>query len=170
MVIEFLNELRSEFLEKKYNLESEKKNLDIKLDENNKFIQRLNEESEQNFNAFSPRNQNVKLENSIKELEKERQTLLNKLNEINDDLESLSTKLEQFDIVLKTARQEKEARVITINSIDNDIVQKMESLIHKLEFCSKIVFTDHLRCKTELSVIIKNLYEILSDMEDISHK
>lgn len=164
MIIDFLNELKSEYLEKKYDLESQKNCLNIKLEENNKFIQRLNNESEQNFNAFSPRAQNDKFKSKINDLEKERQALVNQLNEVNSDLESLNLKLKQLEIVLKSVKKEKASEVKY--KFDPDMIQKIESAIHKLELSSKIILTDYFRCKTELSNANKILYEILSEMEE----
>ena len=76
MVSDFFKKLHSEFLEQKLEAELELKNINIKLNENQKFIQKLKEEDERNFNAFSPRKQNSKLKDNIKNLKNEQELLL----------------------------------------------------------------------------------------------
>ena len=52
MVIDYLSKIRAELLEEKLSIESKKKSIHIEINENIKFIERLKEEENRNFDAF----------------------------------------------------------------------------------------------------------------------
>lgn len=166
MVVKFLNELRSEYLNEKIKLESEKNGFDVKLDENKKFIQKLKEEEKQNFNAFSPRNRNTNAhtKENIKNLEDENSELLEKSNDMQSKIETYESKLKEIDILLKDLKNEslkkKEKNSVFeekkyTSELRNVYIQNLTKMIHRLEFCSKLVQIDPTRCKIELSSISK---------------
>lgn len=159
MVSDFFKKLHSEFLEQKLEAELELKNINIKLNENQKFIQKLKEEDERNFNAFSPRKQNSKLKDNIKNLKNEQELLLKSLEEIQIHLDFLNQRLSEFDTFSKELRSkyfnEKEKKKIDLEGL--------KDVVHKLEFCVQLIQLDPNRCKLELMSIIKMFYEIIEN-------
>ena len=101
MVKEYLEKIRNELIDEKLNLESEHQNIRIKISENQKFVERLREEDEQNFDAFSPRKQNYTLRESIKKLEEEQQNYLEDSENIRQRLLKIYAKLDEIDSVIK---------------------------------------------------------------------
>lgn len=190
MVKEFLEKIRNELTEEKLNLESEHKSIRIKISENQKFVERLKEEDEQNFDAFSPRKQNYTLRESIKKLEEEQQTYMEDSENVKQKLMQINAKLDEIDSVIKIAMKQEAANNKSVNNIleDKDImklklletqenerqriarelhdssVQSLTSLVHKTELCSKLVDLDPIRCKLELSSMSKTLREIIEEM------
>lgn len=184
MVVEFLNELQSEYLDKKLKIESEEKELKNKLEENLELIQKLKEEEEKNFNAFSPRNQKSKYKDNIKNLEQEKESIIKELDNFKQQLNEYAIKIDKIAPVIEEARQ-KFFQVTSIqdynekkNSLKNHskkdsselrnvYVKNMTGMIHKLDFCSKIVQIDPSRCKIELSAISNGIRETIDDIYKI---
>lgn len=190
MVKEYLEKIRNELIDEKLNLESEHQNIRIKISENQKFVERLREEDEQNFDAFSPRKQNYTLRESIKKLEEEQQNYLEDSENIRQRLLKIYAKLDEIDSVIKIAMKQEAANNKSANNLleEKDImklklletqenerqriarelhdssVQSLTSLVHKTELCSKLVELDPIRCKLELSSMSKTLREIIEEM------
>lgn len=173
MVVEFLDGLRSEYLDDKLKLESEKNNLDHKLDENAKLIHKLKEEEDKNFNAFSPRNKNLNYKDSIKNLEKEKEAISDTMEGLKNKIQILDAKLEQIDLVIKDVKQ----KFAHMESLDNSLgemknsselrniyIQNMTSMIHKLDFCSRIAQIDSSRCRIELSDISNRIRKTIDEI------
>ncbi|WP_347223924.1 hypothetical protein [Bacteroides congonensis] len=163
MIIKFLNELKSDSLEKKYELESRIKSLKTKINENKIFIQRLKSEAEQNFNAFSPRKQNVNLKKSIEEREIVNESLLEEYHQLDDELNNLNSKLEELDQILIFTKKES-LQLKQLNQIKDGLHIKLHNIIYKLEFCSKIVLQDASRCRLELLDAIQLLNELMKEL------
>lgn len=173
MVIEFLDRLRSEYLDDKLKLESDKSSLDHKLDENAKLIHKLKEEEDKNFNAFSPRNKNYNYKNSIKNLEKEKKKILDNIEETKKKIEFYDKKLEEIELALKDLKykfaqmesmEKSLGEIKNFSELRNIYVQKMTSMIHKLDFCSRIAQVDSSRCKVELSDISNRIRETIDEI------
>ena len=167
MVIEFLQELRSEFLEQKLDLESERNNLCTKRNDNKKFIEKLKEKEGLNFDAFSPRKQNFEIKEQVNCLETENQSLSQKIDEIEQKLEALKNRLDQFDCTIKNVRK-KEAESLTEEKFSDSLIFDLKHILKKVKFCESLVQTDPIRCKMELSLLLKMISQIIpSDNEKI---
>lgn len=171
MIIEFINKLYSESLEEKIQLESKYQQIKIKLDRNDKYIQKLKESEEETTDVFSPRKQNRNIRNNIVALENEQQTLLTELEKYKEKLLWLNKRLEEFDEAIKdTKKLEIQKNRIsppdqkTQNQIDQskmDLSNIINPIIHKIELCTKFIEVDTVRCKIELNSLIHRLNEIL---------
>lgn len=193
MVIEYLEKIRFELAQDRIKLKKEQDNAEIKLKENMKFIERLKEEDEQNFDAFSPRKQNFSLREEIKQLEEERLHLLDEFTLKKNLLVSIDSKFCELNSVLKIAKQQEAAdKQIMDQNLKNDeffklklletqenerqriarelhdsSVQSLTSLVHKTELCSKLVDLDLIRCKLELSSMSKVIRKIIEEMRQM---
>lgn len=193
MVINYLKNISSELLEEKLNLESKQNNINIKISENIKFLNRLREEDEQNYDAFSPRKQNVSLRENIRKLETEQNSLKQESESLKQQIKDINAKMDELDEVIKITKkmqaenetaveyslkgrdivkykvletQEKERQRIARDLHDSS-VQSLTSMIHKIELCSKLVDVDPIRCKLELSTLSKMVKDIIEEMREI---
>lgn len=190
MVIQFLKKMRSQLLEEKLDFESEYQSIQIKLSENQIYLERLKEEDAQNFDVFSPRKQNTVLRDSVNMLENEQNLILEESHRIKKKLAELDAKLDELDSVTKIAVKQYAANQKTMNDSlkDNDVmklkiletqeyerqriardlhdssVQSLTSLVHKTELCSKLVDIDSIRCKLELTSVSKTIRDIIEEM------
>lgn len=156
MVIEFLNHLQEELLEEKIKLESKKKDLKMKIDENARYIQKLKDEAQSEFRAFSPR-RNESLHEGIRSSENDQLLLLKDYEDVERKYLSTSKYLSDLNHVIKSAKND-------AREIDNTISmnQNYNRIIQKVEFCTSLVDLDPVRCKMELSslvLIIKKMME-----------
>ena len=187
MVKEYLEKTRQKFVDKKAELTEKEKELHLHIRENIEFIRMLEEESDPNYESFTPRKVNSYNQNKIVELKGEQKILTVQLNEVRKELYDLNVDIYEIDSVIKV-ESEKIANENTIK--DNDAnpkykitilqtqeserqriardlhdttVQSLTSLVHKSELCKKLVDIDPLRCKLELSSMSKILRDVIED-------
>lgn len=187
MVKEYLEKTRQKFVDKKAELTEKEKELHLYIRENIEFIRMLEEESDPNYESFTPRKVNSYNQNKIVELKGEQKILTEQLNEVRKELYDLNVDIYEIDSVIKV-ESEKIANENTIK--DNDAnpkykitilqtqeserqriardlhdttVQSLTSLVHKSELCKKLVDIDPLRCKLELSSMSKILRDVIED-------
>lgn len=190
MIIEFLNKMHSELLAEKLSLETEQNRIQIRLNENIRFIEKLKNEDDQNFDAFSPRKQNANLRSTINSLEQESSTISGELQDVKNRFMSLNCRLDELESVIKFAKnlrivhtsnagnsfgendifklkiletQENERQRIARELHDSSI-QSLTSIVHKTEFCSKLLDMDPIRCKLELASMSKVIREVIEEM------
>ena len=183
MVKEYLEKTRQKFVDKKAELTEKEKELHLHIRENIEFIRMLEEESDPNYESFTPRKVNSYNQNKIVE----QKILTEQLNEVRKELYDLNVDIYEIDSVIKV-ESEKIANENTIK--DNDAnpkykitilqtqeserqriardlhdttVQSLTSLVHKSELCKKLVDIDPLRCKLELSSMSKILRDVIED-------
>lgn len=172
MSVEFLKNLYSELLQEKSELELEQSNIVIKLKENEKYIKRLKIEEEENYDAFSPRNQNQDLKKSIHSFEKKKTLLLQKKEEVEEKLNEVNDKVQGFEHVFQEEKEEEssfkrsEKQKKKCRKLRERHLNDLSNIIYKLEFCSQLVEVDPVRCKLELSSLIKMLYDKIDDNKD----
>lgn len=187
MVKEYLEKTRQKFVDKKAELTEKEKELHLHIRENIEFIRMLEEESDPNYESFTPRKVNSYNQNKIVELKGEQKILTEQLNEVRKELYDLNVDIYEIDSIIKV-ESEKIANENTIK--DNDAnpkykitilqtqeserqriardlhdttVQSLTSLVHKSELCKKLVDIDPLRCKLELSSMSKILRDVIED-------
>lgn len=165
MSTDILKKIYSELLQEKAELELEQNSIVIKLKENEKYIKRLRTEEEESFDAFSPRNQNQDIRKNIDSFEKKSEILSQrnseiemKQNELNEKIQGLEQLFQEDkkeeDFSEKRSRQKKKFR-----KLKEEYLKDLSFVLSKLEFCSRLVDLDPVRCKSELSFLIKALNE-----------
>lgn len=172
MSVEFLKNLYLELLQKKSELEIEKNNLEIKLNENEKYIRLLKKEEEESFDAFSPRNQNQDLRKNIESFEKKKELLLQRENEIGFTLQEVNERIKEFDIIFRESKEEKDflqkyaKQKKMIRKLQKRYRKDISFINSKLDFCYQIIDVDVKRCKSELFNLIKLLSERTEDNQE----
>lgn len=159
---DILRKIYSELLQEKTELELEQSSIVIKLKENEKYIQRLKTEEEDNFDLFSPRSQNQDFRKSMDSFEQENQSLSQRNREIEIAQEKLNEKIQGLKQIFQDENNLSEKRVKQkkkFRKIKEAHAEDLSFIISKLEFCFKIVDVDPVRCKSELSLLIRSLNE-----------
>lgn len=192
MIIEYLEKIYAEMYEQKVSLERDYKKNELLLKENIQFIYTLENSLDRNYESFSPRDINhesyEKIENLKEEksqIEKQEEILRIKISDLNDHLAELehvlkvvreNTKaVEEKEVLLEDDEifrkkiletQEMERQRIA-RELHDSIVQSLTSIVHKIEFCTKLMDIDTVRCKLELQTMSKMVKRIIEDMRQV---
>ncbi len=164
MVRTILKKMRSEFIEDKLKLESDQNKIKIKIRQNGKFLEKLREEEDQNQDLFSPRRKNVNLHDNILELEKEQDILIGESKDLEEQLLQLNVRITELDDALK-ALKESETELFR-EPFYTSMEENINGLMQKTEMCFRLLPADPMRCKLELSVLMKFLQEMKSGLLD----
>lgn len=189
MIISYLEKLQNEYLNENSEIEKDINDLKIHLRETTEFIKLLEENSDPNYESFTPREVNSKNKAKIRELQEEQHKIEESLQYKEAQLAECQKKLSELTTVLDEAKkevfpgdsdsskteyndeifriklletQENERQRIS-RELHDSTVQNLTSLVHKTEFCSKLVEMDPIRCKLELNMMSKTLREIIND-------
>lgn len=186
MVVSYLERLQSEYLDQKISLEKQINLLEIHLKETLEFIHLLEENSDPNYESFTPREVNSKNKSKILELREDEKRIQNEISEKKIEHGKCVHRLDEISSVIKVTKSSKNSKVGN-DEMDNEIyrlklletqenerqrisrelhdstVQNLTSLVHKTELCSKLIEMDPIRCKLELTMMSRTLREIIND-------
>ena len=186
MVVEYLEQTKKQFIDKRQSLLDEISSLEIKSKENIRMIQMLEDTNDDNFESFSPREVSSYNKSKMVELSEEQKQIQQLLQDYRSEVLELNLKIDEVTSVIKVAQNEndicneeisksKKSNLNVLESvekerqrIDRDLhdstVQNLTSLVHKSELCMKLIELDPIRCKLELSSMGKILREVIEDM------
>lgn len=185
MVLAYLEKLQNQYLQEKLNAEKKMNDIQIHLRENIAFIQLLEETNDPNYEAFTPREVNVKNKEKICELQEEQKEISQALDLEKAHYSECMARLEELSEVIAAAKKEnisniqneeenKIYKMALLETQENErqrisrelhdsTTQNLTSLVHKTELCSKLVEMDPIRCKLELSMVNKRLRDVIGD-------
>lgn len=190
MIVDFLRNIYSEWMEEKLNLETRQHNIEDQICQFESFIQCIKDE-EAECDLFSPRKNNHNREMSIQKAEQEKQKLLKELEYNKQMIERLESRMESMkegmrhgiqqeldyqklqqecfsqndtQMKLKILETQENERQRIARDLHDSSIQSLTALIHKIELISKLVDMDPLRCKLELSTMTKTTRKIIEDM------
>ncbi len=188
MVISYLNRLHDEYIGEQLDLEKKIHNLNIHLRENTEFIKLLDQTNDPTYESFTPWDVNVKNKKKIQELMEEQQKIKESLEEAREHYAASQRKIEELTAVISQAKkqltldesdcddevfritmletQENERQRIS-RELHDSTAQNLTSLVHKTEFCIKLVEEDPIRCKLELNKVSKMIREIINDTREL---
>ena len=186
MVVEYLEQTKKQFIDKKESLLDEISSLEIKSKENIRMIQMLEDTNDDNFESFSPREVSSYTKSKMVELSEEQNQIQQLLKEYRSEVLELNLKIDEVTSVIKVAQNEneicneeisksKKSNLNVLESVEKErqriardlhdsTVQNLTSLVHKSELCMKLIDLDPIRCKLELSSMGKILREVIEDM------
>lgn len=157
MLKQFLLNYKQELMERKIDLTKSFQNNEMLIKENEEYIRFVEASEDKNYGSFSPQSYNTNNNlTEIKEL-KEKQKQLKEISTWKkEEIEHINQRLSELSSIIEEVRNDEE------NRIQQDIKkanrnEKLDSLIHKIEFCINLVDVDPKRCKLELREIIKSL-------------
>ena len=186
MVVEYLEQTKKQFIDKRESLLDEISSLEIKSKENIRMIQMLEDTNDDNFESFSPREVSSYNKSKMVELSEEQKQIQQMLQDYSSEVLELNLKIDEVTSVIKVAQNEseicnveisksKKSNLNVLESIEKErqriardlhdsTVQNLTSLVHKSELCMKLIDLDPIRCKLELSSMGKILREVIEDM------
>ena len=186
MVVEYLEQTKKQFIDKRESLLDEISSLEIKSKENIRMIQMLEDTNDDNFESFSPREVSSYNKSKMVELSEEQKQIQQLLKDYRSEVLELNLKIDEVASVIKVAQNEseicnveisksKKSNLNVLESIEKErqriardlhdsTVQNLTSLVHKSELCMKLIDLDPIHCKLELSSMGKILREVIEDM------
>ena len=186
MVVEYLEQTKKQFIDKRQSLLDEISSLEIKSKENIRMIQMLEDTNDDNFESFSPREVSSYNKSKMVELSEEQKQIQQLLQDYRSEVLEFNLKIDEVTSVIKVAQNEneicneeisksKKSNLNVLESVEKErqriardlhdsTVQNLTSLVHKSELCMKLIDLDPIHCKLELSSMGKILREVIEDM------
>ena len=181
MVIEYLQQIKDSYIEEKYALEKQLSLLEIQLKEKIRMIQMLEETNDSCYELFTPRNVNSKNKAKINELMEEQKGINESIENLKISIKEYSDKIEQLDQIVKEENREMEiVREYTeamtqqnivsdyeeIESSEDNLLDGMKDILNRVELCSRLIDIDPIRCRLELSSIMKILTDLIEEKDE----
>ena len=103
MVVAYLERIRDKFIKEQIDTQSRLEDLLVRKKENIAFVQLLEENTDANFEVFTPRTVNTFHKRKIEELKNELETIEVEINHLESILQNIENELEEVNLVLKDA-------------------------------------------------------------------
>lgn len=180
MVIEYLQQIKDSYFEQKHALEKQLNLLEIQLKENTGMIKMLEETNDSCYELFTPRNVNSKNKAKINELMEEQKSINESIENLKNSIKEYSSKIEQLDQIVEEENREIEiVQEYTETMSQQDIVSKderessednlldsMKNILNRVELCSQLIDIDPVRCRLELSSVMKILTDLIEEKDE----
>ena len=180
MVIEYLQQIKDSYFEQKHGLEKQLNLLEIQLKENIGMIKMLEETNDSCYELFTPRNVNSKNKAKINELMEEQKTINESIENLKNSIKEYSSKIEQLDQIVEEENREIEivqeyTEAMTQQNIVSDDEQKssednlldgIKNVLNRVELCSRLIDIDPVRCRLELSSVMKILTDLIEEKDE----
>ena len=180
MVIEYLQQIKDSYFEQKHALEKQLNLLEIQLKENTVMIKMLEETNDSCYELFTPRNVNSKNKAKINELMEEQKSINESIENLKNSIKEYSSKIEQLDQIVKEENREIEivqeyTETMTQQNIvsedekessEDNLLDSMKNILNRLELCSQLIDIDPVRCRLELSSVMKILTDLIEEKDE----
>ena len=180
MVIEYLQQIKDSYFEQKHGLEKQLNLLEIQLKENTGMIKMLEETNDSCYELFTPRNVNSKNKAKINELMEEQKSINESIENLKNSIKEYSSKIEQLDQIVKEENREIEivqeyTEIMTQQNIvsedekessEDNLLDSMKNILNRLELCSRLIDIDPVRCRLELSSVMKILTDLIEEKDE----
>lgn len=180
MVIEYLQQIKDSYFEQKHTLEKQLNLLEIQLKENTGMIKMLEETNDSCYELFTPRNVNSKNKAKISELMEEQKSINESIDNLKNSIKEYSSKIEQLDQIVEEENREIEivqeyTETMTQQNIvsedekessEDNLLDSMKNILNRVELCSQLIDIDPVRCRLELSSIMKILTDLIEEKDE----
>ena len=181
MVIEYLQQIKDSYFEQKHALEKQLNLLEIQLKENTGMIKMLEETNDSCYELFTPRNVNSKNKAKINELMEEQKSINESIDNLKNSIKEYSSKIEQLDQIVEEENREIEivqeyTEAMTLQNIvsedekiessEDNLLDSMMNILNRVELCSQLIDIDPVRCRLELSSIMKILTDLIEEKDE----
>ena len=180
MVIEYLQQIKDSYFEQKHALEKQLNLLEIQLKENIGMIKMLEETNDSCYELFTPRNVNSKNKAKINELMEEQKTINESIDNLKNSIKEYSSKIEQLDQIVEEENREIEivqeyTKAMTQQNIvsedekessEDNLIDSMMNILNRVELCSQLIDIDTVRCRLELSSVMKILTDLIEEKDE----
>lgn len=187
MVNEYLEKTKEGFVAQRALLKEQIHSYENRVKENIQFIQVLEDASDTNYDAFTPRQVNSFNRRKIVELQEEQKALSEQVTELRSQLGDIDYRIDEISSVMKVAREDtsdtpdhfdEDMKMTILQTVETErqriardlhdsTTQSLTSLVHKTELCTKLLDVDPVRCKLELYSIGKTLRDIIEETRKI---
>ena len=180
MVIEYLQQIKDSYFEQKHALEKKLNLLEIQLKENTGMIKMLEETNDSCYELFTPRNVNSKNKAKINELMEEQKSINESIENLKNSIKEYSSKIEQLDQIVEEENREIEivqeyTEAMTQQNIVSDdekessednLLDGIKNVLNRVELCSRLIDIDPVRCRLELSSVMKILTDLIEEKDE----
>lgn len=180
MVIEYLQQIKDSYFEQKHALEKQLNLLEIQLKENTGMIKMLEETNDSCYELFTPRNVNSKNKAKINELMEEQKSINESIENLKNSIKEYSSKIEQLDQIVEEENREIEivqeyTETMTQQNIvsedekkssEDNLLDSMKNILNRMELCSQLIDIDPVRCRLELSSVMKILTDLIEEKDE----
>ena len=180
MVIEYLQQIKDSYFEQKHALEKQLNLLEIQLKENTGMIKMLEETNDSCYELFTPRNVNSKNKAKINELMEEQKSINESIENLKNSIKEYSSKIEQLDQIVEEENREIEivqeyTEAMTQQNIvsedekessEDNLLDGMKNILNRVELCSQLINIDPVRCRLELSSVMKILTDLIEEKDE----
>ena len=181
MVIEYLQQIKDSYFEQKHALEKQLNLLEIQLKENTGMIKMLEETNDSCYELFTPRNVNSKNKAKINELMEEQKSINESIENLKNSIKEYSSKIEQLDQIVEEENREIEIvqeytetmsqqNIVSedekIESSEDNLLDGMKNILNRVELCSRLIDIDPVRCRLELSSVMKILTDLIEEKDE----
>ena len=180
MVIEYLQQIKDSYFEQKHALEKQLNLLEIQLKENTGMIKMLEETNDSCYELFTPRNVNSKNKAKINELMEEQKSINESIENLKNSIKEYSSKIEQLDQIVEEENREIEivqeyTETMTQQNIvsedekessEDNLLDSMKNILNRVELCSQLIDIDPVRCRLELSSVMKILTDLIEEKDE----
>ena len=180
MVIEYLQQIKDSYFEQKHGLEKQLNLLEIQLKENIGMIKMLEETNDSCYELFTPRNVNSKNKAKINELMEEQKSINESIENLKNSIKEYSSKIEQLDHIVEEENREIEIvqeyteAMTQLNIVSEDekessednLLDSMKNILNRVELCSRLIDIDPVRCRLELSLVMKILTALIEEKDE----
>lgn len=180
MVIEYLQQIKDSYFEQKHALEKQLNLLEIQLKENTGMIKMLEETNDSCYELFTPRNVNSKNKAKINELMEEQKSINESIENLKNSIKEYSSKIEQLDQIVEEENREIEivqeyTEAMTQQNIvsedekessEDNLLDSIKNILNRVELCSQLIDIDPVRCRLELSSVMKILTDLIEEKDE----
>ena len=180
MVIEYLQQIKDSYFEQKHALEKQLNLLEIQLKENTGMIKMLEKTNDSCYELFTPRNVNSKNKAKINELMEEQKSINESIENLKNSIKEYSSKIEQLDQIVEEENREIEivqeyTEAMTRQNIvsedekessEDNLRDSIKNILNRVELCSQLIDIDPVRCRLELSSVMKILTDLIEEKDE----
>lgn len=188
MVQNYLEGVRQELLNRKSELQNQLDALYTRQKEIKKIVEILEEKNDPNYDAFSPRIRSSFDAQKLAELTEESRDNIDQISKLMDQISEVDYRIDEVTSIIEVSRENTstadslndsyDSRIALLNSVEaerqrisrdlhDSTTQNLTALVHKAEFCTKLLDSDPMRCRLELFSITKTLREIIQEMRNM---
>ena len=159
MINDFLRKYQEELISDKIQLKEDMDLLETKINEENKFLNLLEESNESYFKEFTPRDINAKNNEKAAEVRLTLQDLNSKMDTLNQKMKFYDGRLVEINALLNnTAVVNKPATENNnTNFVPDNVSNRLDVIKNSLESIKDYVVLDPYRAKVELENIISSI-------------
>lgn len=196
MIKDYLIRTRQELMEQKIDTAAQGKKIDMEMEEINEFISVIESAQDKSYEAFFPQNMSaISDSEKIKELKADRKKLEEEAAKIQMQIETLSEKIAELDNLVHIQKQTELESESMKQQLDKDlqlkenliqssldertgfqhyiqstIMESVNELNRKMDFCMKLADMDPKRCWLELQLSSKTMQKMICELKEVSYQ